>query len=137
MPAEPMIATIGLTHYLTLAAVIFCLGLLTMMTKRNAIGILIGVGLVFGGHQANEYASTDEFCESCHVHPHATNSWRRSTHYDTDSGMVSRIVLSTPAVHILSSSPSRTGGASVLRIRVNMMTPFTAGKFQLHGEIVA
>ena len=35
--------TIGLTHYLIVGAVFFCAGLFTMMTKRNAIGILIGV----------------------------------------------------------------------------------------------
>ncbi|MBI1825481.1 MAG: NADH-quinone oxidoreductase subunit NuoK [Planctomycetes bacterium] len=38
--------TIGLTHYLVVAAVLFCGGLFTMMTKRNAVGILIGVELV-------------------------------------------------------------------------------------------
>ena len=38
--------TIGLTHYLVLAALLFCLGVLVMVTKRNAIGILIGVELV-------------------------------------------------------------------------------------------
>jgi hypothetical protein len=35
--------TIGLHHYLLLAAVVFSLGILCMVTKRNAIGILIGV----------------------------------------------------------------------------------------------
>ena len=35
--------SIGLSHYLVVGAVLFCSGLFTMMTKRNAIGILIGV----------------------------------------------------------------------------------------------
>ena len=36
------LAAIGLQHYLTLAAVLFVCGLLTILTKRNAIGILMG-----------------------------------------------------------------------------------------------
>jgi len=45
--------TIGLTHYLIVAAVMFVSGLFTMMTKRNAIGILIGVELVLNAATIN------------------------------------------------------------------------------------
>ncbi len=45
--------TIGLTHYLIVAAILFCSGLFTMMTKRNAIGILIGVELVLNSANVN------------------------------------------------------------------------------------
>ncbi len=45
--------TIGLTHYLVGGAVCFCAGLFTMMTKRNAIGILIGVELVLNSANIN------------------------------------------------------------------------------------
>ncbi len=45
--------TIGLTHYLVVAAVLFCGGIFTMMTKRNAIGILIGVELVLNSAGVN------------------------------------------------------------------------------------
>ncbi len=45
--------TIGLTHYLVVAAVMFVTGLFTMMTKRNAIGILIGVELVLNAATVN------------------------------------------------------------------------------------
>ncbi len=45
--------TIGLTHYLVLAALLFSLGLLVMITKRNAIGILIGVELVLNAANVN------------------------------------------------------------------------------------
>ena len=42
---------IGLTHYLLLGAVLFVCGVVCMATKRNAIGILMGVELVLnGGH---------------------------------------------------------------------------------------
>ena len=44
---------IGLTHYLVVAAVLFTAGLFTMMTKRNAIGILIGVELVLNAASVN------------------------------------------------------------------------------------
>lgn len=44
---------IGVTHYLVLGAVLFCSGLFTMMTKRNAIGILIGVELVLNSASVN------------------------------------------------------------------------------------
>ncbi len=44
---------IGLTHYLVVAVVLFAGGLFTMMTKRNAIGILIGVELVLNSANVN------------------------------------------------------------------------------------
>ncbi len=45
--------TIGLTHYLVLAAFVFCCGIFTMTIKRNAVGILIGVELVLNGANIN------------------------------------------------------------------------------------
>src|SRR4051794_15540315 len=44
---------IGLNHYLVLAAFIFVCGLLSMMLKRNAIGILMGVELVLNAANIN------------------------------------------------------------------------------------
>jgi NADH-quinone oxidoreductase subunit K len=44
---------IGLTHYLVLAAFLFCCGLYVMMTKRNAVGILIGAELVLNAAAIN------------------------------------------------------------------------------------
>ena len=48
-----MAMTIGLDHYLLLSAVLFVAGLFTMTTKRNAIGILIGVELVLNSAALN------------------------------------------------------------------------------------
>ena len=48
-----------------------------------AIGILVTVF----GNKAVEYTSTDEFCASCHVHPHVFTSWKLSTHFDNKSGI--------------------------------------------------
>jgi NADH-quinone oxidoreductase subunit K len=44
---------IGLEHYLLLGAVLFVCGVVCMATKRNAIGILIGVELVLNGANIN------------------------------------------------------------------------------------
>src|SRR5690242_12823472 len=44
---------IGLQHYLTVAAIMFVCGLLTILVKRNAIGILMGVELVLNAANVN------------------------------------------------------------------------------------
>ncbi len=44
---------IGLTHYLAVATLLFVMGLFVMMTKRNAIGVLIGVEMVLNGASIN------------------------------------------------------------------------------------
>lgn len=45
--------TIGLNHYLVLSAVVLACGLMTILLKRNAIGILIGVELVLNAANIN------------------------------------------------------------------------------------
>lgn len=45
--------SIGLEHYILLGAVLFVCGVVCMATKRNAIGILIGVELVLNGANVN------------------------------------------------------------------------------------
>jgi NADH:ubiquinone oxidoreductase subunit K len=44
---------IGLEHYLFLGALLFVCGVVCMATKRNAIGVLIGVELVLNGANVN------------------------------------------------------------------------------------
>jgi len=44
---------ITLNHYLALGAVLFVCGVLCMATKRNAIGVLMGVELVLNGANVN------------------------------------------------------------------------------------
>jgi NADH:ubiquinone oxidoreductase subunit K len=44
---------IALHHYLVLGAVLFVSGVVCMATKRNAIGILMGVELVLNGANIN------------------------------------------------------------------------------------
>jgi formylglycine-generating enzyme required for sulfatase activity len=50
-------------------------------------GFILGILVMIGGNKAVEETSTDEFCEACHVHPHVTESWKLSSHYDNKSGI--------------------------------------------------
>jgi NADH-quinone oxidoreductase subunit K len=43
----------GLQAYLTLAAVVFCIGLFGVMTRRNTIGILLGIELMLNSVNIN------------------------------------------------------------------------------------
>ena len=45
--------SIGLTHYLMVGAVLFVAGVICMATKRNGIGVLMGVELVLNGANIN------------------------------------------------------------------------------------
>lgn len=54
--------TITLTHYLLLGALLFVCGAVCMATKRNAIGVLMGVELVLNG-------STINFVAFAHYNP--------------------------------------------------------------------
>jgi NADH:ubiquinone oxidoreductase subunit K len=47
------LSPIGLTHFLILAAILFVCGIMTMLLKRNAIGILMGVELVLNAANVN------------------------------------------------------------------------------------
>jgi NADH-quinone oxidoreductase subunit K len=44
---------VGLQAYLTLAAVVFCIGLFGTVTRRNTIGILLGIELMLNAVNIN------------------------------------------------------------------------------------
>jgi NADH-quinone oxidoreductase subunit K len=48
--------TIGLHHYLFVSLFVFCCGLFTVLTRRNAIGILLGVELILNSANINYIA---------------------------------------------------------------------------------
>ena len=52
-----------------------------------SIGTVIGVGLMLTFSSVMKNTSTNESCESCHVHPHATERWKRSSHFNSKSGV--------------------------------------------------
>ncbi len=51
-------------------------------------GLAIGFIFMFAGSKAVTYTSTDDYCMSCHVHPHAEQSWKLSPHYDNNAGII-------------------------------------------------
>ncbi len=44
---------VGLEHFLTVAAVLFALGIFAVMTRRNAVGLLMGVELILNAANLN------------------------------------------------------------------------------------
>jgi len=44
--------------------------------------------LLYSFNRAVSYTSTDQYCNSCHVHDHAEESWRLSAHVNNSSGVV-------------------------------------------------
>lgn len=53
-----------------------------------SLGIIIGVIMIAALYQTSVYFSTNESCMMCHVHPHAEESWRLSTHVNNGSGVM-------------------------------------------------
>lgn len=47
---------IGLSHYLVVSVIVFLLGLYCVLTRRNAIGILMGVELILNSANINYIA---------------------------------------------------------------------------------
>lgn len=52
-PALRPFLEIGLTHYLVLSSLMFSLGILAMVARRNAIGVLIGIELILNAANVN------------------------------------------------------------------------------------
>ncbi len=50
----------GLSHYLVVSALLFALGLFTVTTRRNAVGMLLGVELILNAGALN-FVAFDHF----------------------------------------------------------------------------
>jgi len=50
-------------------------------------GLVVGLLISYVFLYSMQYTSTNEFCESCHIHPHVFNSWKQSTHFDNRTGI--------------------------------------------------
>ncbi len=48
-----LLAQVSVSHYLAVGAVLFVTGVLCMATKRNALGVLMGIELVLNGANIN------------------------------------------------------------------------------------
>ncbi len=75
-----MTVDVGLNHYLLLGALLFVCGTVCMATKRNAIGILMGVELVLNGATVNFVAFAHynpAFEVEGRSSPCSSSCWRR------------------------------------------------------------
>ncbi len=57
---------VGLTHFLILSSMLFCVGIFGVMTRRNAIGILMSIELMFNAVNVNfvafsKYVTPNDF----------------------------------------------------------------------------
>jgi formylglycine-generating enzyme required for sulfatase activity len=50
-------------------------------------GLILGVLAILGAGKVMSSTSTNDYCMSCHIHPMADASWKKSVHYDTKSGI--------------------------------------------------
>src|SRR5271157_4627492 len=56
-------------------------------------GTLLGAAIMLGGKAGVDATSTDKFCDqTCHAHPEATQTWIKSTHFTTKSGVVTHCI---------------------------------------------
>ncbi|MBI9063157.1 MAG: SUMF1/EgtB/PvdO family nonheme iron enzyme [Marinilabiliaceae bacterium] len=51
-------------------------------------GIVLTIFLIYPFNAAVTFTSSDAYCNSCHVHDHAEQSWRLSAHVNNKSGVV-------------------------------------------------
>src|SRR6188508_2227031 len=63
---NPFTEPISVSHYLAVGAVMFVAGAVCMATKRNALGVLMGIELVLNGANVNFVALGSEY-----LRPHA------------------------------------------------------------------
>jgi formylglycine-generating enzyme required for sulfatase activity len=49
-------------------------------------GLIFGCLFIIGLNKTMVVTSTNEYCVSCHIHPMADASWKKSVHYETQSG---------------------------------------------------
>lgn len=54
---------VGLAHYLTVGAILFSLGIFAVMTRRNAVALLMGVELILNGANVN-FVAFSRFVET-------------------------------------------------------------------------
>jgi sulfatase modifying factor 1 len=50
-------------------------------------GLFIGAGMIIGVNRVVLLTSTDEYCQSCHIHTAADEAWTKSSHFNNESGV--------------------------------------------------
>lgn len=61
---NPLTQPIGVSHFLIVGAVLFVCGAVCMATKRNALGVLMGIELVLNGANINFVAFGSKHLQS-------------------------------------------------------------------------
>jgi NADH:ubiquinone oxidoreductase subunit K len=61
---NPFADPVTVSHYMAVGAVLFVLGVLCMATKRNALGVLMGIELVLNGANINFIALGSSYLRS-------------------------------------------------------------------------
>jgi NADH:ubiquinone oxidoreductase subunit K len=61
---NPFNDPVTVSHYMAVGAVLFVLGVLCMATKRNALGVLMGIELVLNGANINFIALGSSYLRS-------------------------------------------------------------------------
>ncbi len=59
--ANMLTEPVGVAHYVTVGAILFICGALCMATKRNALGVLMGIELVLNGANLNFIAFGSQY----------------------------------------------------------------------------
>jgi NADH-quinone oxidoreductase subunit K len=58
---ELLTQPVGISHYMAVGAIMFVTGAICMATKRNALGVLMGIELVLNGANINFVALGSEY----------------------------------------------------------------------------
>lgn len=59
---------VGVSHFMTVGAIMFVAGVVCMATKRNALGVLMGIELVLNGANVNFVALSSKFLQTDQTH---------------------------------------------------------------------
>jgi hypothetical protein len=78
---------VGVAHYLVVGAVLFVCGAVCMATKRNALGVLMGIELVLNGANLNFIAFGSQI-RSYVLHPYQMVKDLRTNHETGNTGAV-------------------------------------------------
>ncbi|HRR25241.1 MAG TPA: SUMF1/EgtB/PvdO family nonheme iron enzyme [Acidobacteriota bacterium] len=67
-----------------------------LLRSRVLWGMIAGIAVtvigLWAGAWVNQVTATNEYCDSCHVHPQAMTSWKQGAHYRNESGVVTNCV---------------------------------------------
>jgi len=60
-----MMEHLSLSHFLVVGGLLFCFGLMTVLTRRNAVAMLMGIELILNGANVNLVAFNHYVAVAC------------------------------------------------------------------------